>query len=129
MLSSFGVQKYIAHSMTKDHVILAGDAAHIINPIGGQGMNLGWLGAWDLSKTLLKIFNGKNKSSAFSAFESRRKKAAQNAIKRAEINMRLGRRSKHPDLRNVLVRIMLTKPFSHLMARIFTMRGIERWVM
>jgi 2-polyprenyl-6-methoxyphenol hydroxylase-like FAD-dependent oxidoreductase len=130
MLSSFGVQKMLAKPMVKNRIILAGDAAHIVSPIGGQGMNLGWLGAWDLSQSLRNVLNNKDShSSILDQFERRRCKAARNAIRRAELNMRLGRKPYFPSLRNKIVSLMLNTPLSTLMARIFTMRGVERWIL
>ena len=129
MLSSFGVQKHVAKPMVKGRVILAGDAAHIVSPIGGQGMNLGWLDAWDLSETLKRIFQKKNAASKeLYEFDKRRQKAARNAIRRAEMNMRLGRKSSIPIMRNAVVKLMLNTKLSRLMANIFTMRGVERWI-
>lgn len=128
MLSSFGVQRYVADPMVMERVILAGDAAHIVSPIGGQGMNLGWLGAWDLAHTLGRALNEDgNNAELFGRFEERRKKTVRNAIRRAELNMRLGRKGSYPWVRNQIVSLMLNTPLSRLMARLFTMRGIERW--
>lgn len=129
MLSSFGVQKFIAQPMFKNRIIMAGDAAHVVSPIGGQGMNLGWLGASDLAHSLDEIFNrDKSSNEALGAFEQRRTKAAGNAIFRAEINMRLGRKVHFPIIRNSAVYVMLHTPLSKLMARIYTMRGVEQWI-
>lgn len=129
MLSSFGVEKRHAHSMFKKEVLLAGDAAHIVSPIGGQGMNLGWLGAWDLSKCLEQIIlHQQPAEEILKAFENRRFKTMQNAIKRSELNMRLGRKTRYPKIRNGIINIMLNTPLSSLMARLFTMRGIQRWI-
>ena len=128
MLSSFGVQKLVASTMVNNRIILAGDAAHVVSPIGGQGMNLGWLGAWDLAENLSAIFESKSDSrSILQQFDQRRSRAAQTAIRRAEMNMRLGRSANIPSIRNGLVWMMLNTPLSQLMARLFTMRGIERW--
>lgn len=129
MLSSFGVQKLLAKPMVKERIILAGDAAHVVSPIGGQGMNLGWLGAWDLTQSLSRALqHTESRASILQQFEKRRKKAARNAIRRAEWNMRLGRKPYFPALRNKIIGLMLQKPISKLMAQIFTMRGVERWI-
>lgn len=129
MLSTFGVQKLMAQPMVKNRVILAGDAAHVVSPIGGQGMNLGWLGAWDLAQCLQNIAENKRHSDKLlSQFEKRRFKATKNAMRRAEMNMRLGRQASIPTLRNSLVLLMLNTPLSNLMAKVFTMRGVERWI-
>jgi len=129
MLSSFGVQKLMAQPMVKNRFILTGDAAHIVSPIGGQGMNLGWLGAWDLAECLEQIIQqGRASDSILKKFEKQRVKSAHNAMRRAEMNMRLGRHSRWPGIKNTLVSLMLKKPVSQLMAQLFTMRGVEHWV-
>ncbi len=129
MLSSFGVQKLMAQPMVKNRIILAGDAAHVVSPIGGQGMNLGWLGAWDLAQCLEKIIHREQATNhILKQFKKRRVKAAHNAMRRAEMNMRLGRRARFPAIRNAVVSLMLKKPISQLMARIFTMRGTAHWI-
>ena len=128
MTSSFGVEKRIARPMFSDRTILCGDAAHVVSPIGGQGMNLGWLGAWDLAQSLKQIItDGKDPHKTLHAFETRRYKAIKNSIRRSEFNMRLGRKVQFPSLRNGVVSLMLRPPLSHLMSRLFTMHGIERW--
>ncbi|MGN6443710.1 MAG: FAD-dependent oxidoreductase, partial [Arthrobacter sp.] len=48
MLSAFSVRSTIARRTVKGRSVLLGDAAHEISPIGGQGMNLGWLDAKEL---------------------------------------------------------------------------------
>lgn len=131
MLSSFGVQKLIASTLHKNRVLLAGDAAHIVSPIGGQGMNLGWLDAWDLCQTIRQISkkdeNEDEVQSRFEAYSYRRLRAAGKAIRRAELNMRLGRKPRLAALRNALVWIMINTPLSRLMARLFTMRKLNSW--
>lgn len=127
MLSPFGVQKLVAKPMVKGRIVLAGDAAHVVSPIGGQGMNLGWLGAWDLAQSLNLIINQKApQQEVLYRFEKRRMNAAKKTIRRAELNMKLGRKTTVPLVRNSIVALMLNTPISQLMARFFTMRWIER---
>lgn len=127
MLSSFGVQKLMAKPLARGKIALAGDAAHIVSPIGGQGMNLGWLDAWDLAHALDRCFKDHtlNWEKELNSYGERRTKIANNAIRRAELNMRLGRATSIPKLRNALVRIMLKTPLQRLMARLFTMRNLD----
>jgi 2-polyprenyl-6-methoxyphenol hydroxylase-like FAD-dependent oxidoreductase len=129
MVSSFGVQKRLAQPMVKGRIILAGDAAHLVSPIGGQGMNLGWLSARDLADSLQKVITQQtDPQTTFNAFAKRRRKAFRNVARRSEINMRLGRNVAYPYLKKKIVSAMLTPPFSKLAARLFAMHGAERWI-
>lgn len=52
--ASFPISKAHAHSYTANRVALAGDAAHTVHPLAGQGVNLGLLDAGALAEVLLK---------------------------------------------------------------------------
>ncbi len=123
MLSSFGVQRYIARPMARGRVLLAGDAAQVVSPIGGQGMNLGWLQAWELAgaiETVLQHPDSRERS--FRSYDRGRRRTARKAIRRAEFNMRLGSKSVLAPLRNLMVSVALHTPLSRYLARVFTMR-------
>lgn len=123
MISAFGVQRYLAERFVVGRVILAGDAAHVVSPIGGQGMNLGWLDAAYLAKLLPPLLRGEA-GIDLATYNQQRQRAARTAIRRAEFNMRLGRRWRYPGLRNSAVRTMLRPPLGRLLARVFTMDGL-----
>ncbi|NGP78126.1 FAD-dependent monooxygenase [Balneolaceae bacterium YR4-1] len=128
MLSSFGVQRLIAKPMARSRIALAGDAAHVVSPIGGQGMNLGWLDAAELAKHLESSLANEDDEALFQKLETyarHRQKITAKVIRRAEINMKLGRKSKLPYLRNTLVWLMLNTPLKRSVARLFTMRNLE----
>lgn len=126
MLSSFGVQRYVAGRAGRGRVFLAGDAAQVVSPIGGQGMNLGWLQARDLARSLRKaLADPRSRPARAEAYSRRSRRRARKAIRRAEFNMWLGRRSAWAPLRNLLVAAALRSPLSRYLARIFTMRGLS----
>jgi 2-polyprenyl-6-methoxyphenol hydroxylase-like FAD-dependent oxidoreductase len=80
--------------MASGRIVLIGDAAHEISPIGGQGMNLGWLDAQALSPIIQAALAGSNKNRTdrqFKDFDAGRRQAALQARRQAEINMMLGR--------------------------------------
>ncbi|WP_045731387.1 FAD-dependent oxidoreductase [Pseudarthrobacter chlorophenolicus] len=91
MLSAFSVRSSVARRTVAGRVILVGDAAHEISPIGGQGMNLGWLDAEALAPLIVQAVTGRHDPEAFLSYERDRRQAALRARRQAEINMRLGR--------------------------------------
>ena len=91
MLSRFGVRSRLVHRMVTGRSVLIGDAAHEISPIGGQGMNLGWLDAVALAPVVLASLHGKHVGVDLRDFEAGRKAAAARAARQSEINMALGR--------------------------------------
>lgn len=50
---SFPLRRQHAQAYVKEGVALAGDAAHMIHPLAGQGVNIGFLDAAALAETLL----------------------------------------------------------------------------
>ena len=50
--ASFGLQKQHAQSYCMDGMVLIGDAAHVINPLAGQGVNLGFQDVSSLAEIL-----------------------------------------------------------------------------
>ncbi|MBT2595037.1 NAD(P)/FAD-dependent oxidoreductase [Arthrobacter sp. ISL-72] len=91
MLSMFGVRSRLAQRMVRGRTALIGDAAHEISPIGGQGMNLGWLDAAELAPLILSRLGQRATERDLACFESHRLQAAARASRQAEINMALGR--------------------------------------
>lgn len=125
MLSSFGVQHFKAESFYKNRVVLAGDSAHVVSPIGGQGMNLGWIGAWKLAQAFAVIRNEPtNKDEILSKYNSEQRKIVQKAARRAEFNMILGRKEKIPWIKSILVFLLLNTPLSKLAAQQFAMKNL-----
>jgi 2-polyprenyl-6-methoxyphenol hydroxylase-like FAD-dependent oxidoreductase len=91
MLSSFGVRSRLARRMVSGRTVLIGDAAHEVSPIGGQGMNLGWLDAVALAPLVLAALQGGAVPAQWRSFERSRMRAAARAARQSEINMALGR--------------------------------------
>ena len=54
----YKVHQRVASSYRSGRVLLAGDAAHINNPLGGMGMNSGVHDSWFFVKTLLRQWAG-----------------------------------------------------------------------
>lgn len=114
MFSAFKAYRHIAPILSDQNVFLVGDAAHVTSPIGGQGMNLGWLNARDL----IRHWDDP------AAYERIAKSRARRVIGRAEFNMRLGGKSRIQALRVALVFVALHSPLKRWLSRRFTMRDL-----
>lgn len=91
MLSHFGARSRMVRRMVRGRTAIIGDAAHEISPIGGQGMNLGWLDAVELAPLVLAALAGSRVAERLRAFERHRLREAARAARQSEINMALGR--------------------------------------
>lgn len=65
---------------------LAGDAAHINNPLGGMGMNGGVHDALNLSEKLVKVIKGGEDPSILSSYDRQRRAVTVDAIQVGTIN-------------------------------------------
>jgi 2-polyprenyl-6-methoxyphenol hydroxylase-like FAD-dependent oxidoreductase len=98
------------HAYVCDRAILCGDAAHVMSPIGGQGMNVGFADAAMLAGCLKQILRCEiDAGSALSTYEKMRKREAAIAADRAAAGMWLGTRRGNflSRLRGVLMRAVL----------------------
>ena len=124
MLSRFGVRTRLVPRMVAGRVVMIGDAAHEVSPIGGQGMNLGWLDAAELAPIVSAAVRGQDVADRLRSFERTRLRAAARAARQAEINMALGRplTDRLLALRNRgIAGVAAVPPVNSLIARRFTM--------
>jgi 2-polyprenyl-6-methoxyphenol hydroxylase-like FAD-dependent oxidoreductase len=126
MLSGFEVRSRLAERFTAGRTLLVGDAAHEISPIGGQGMNLGWLDVESLVPLMsAHLRDGTDLATLVKDFTVTRRRAAAAARRKAHLNMALGRPLRPAVLaaRNaVLARLLTLPPVSSGVARAFTMQ-------
>lgn len=70
-----------AAAYRKDRVLLAGDAAHIHSPVGGQGLNLGVQDAMNLGWKLAQVVNGTSPGSLLDTYHAERHPVAARALR------------------------------------------------
>ncbi len=85
--SWFQPERLLCNKFVNGRVILCGDAAHVMSPIGGQGMNTGFADAELLAEVLAQQGNGLRQ------YEKWRRRAFRRAANRAARGMWLGTRT------------------------------------
>ncbi|WP_411734737.1 FAD-dependent oxidoreductase [Paeniglutamicibacter sp.] len=128
MLSRFGTGNFAVGSMNHGNLVLIGDAAHEVSPIGGQGMTLGLLDAAELAPILDAALGGAltrdRIEEQLADFSHRRLAAARRAARQAHVNMALGRPLWGPAAvpRDGLAQVLFASDrFSAAVAAAFTM--------
>lgn len=71
-LSSFGVNRRHVSNYRAGRVFLAGDAAHVHSPAGGQGMNIGIQDAFNLAWKLALVHRGKARHELLDSYSAER---------------------------------------------------------
>ena len=80
----YRVHQRVARSYNHGRVILAGDAAHLNNPLGGFGMNSGIHDAWNLVDKLKRILIGGEKAEPLLALYDRQRRTIMNEFVQAQ---------------------------------------------
>jgi 3-(3-hydroxy-phenyl)propionate hydroxylase len=72
----YEVHQRVAATLVKNRVLLAGDSAHVNNPIGGMGLNGGIHDAVNLVAKLVKVWKGEAGPELLALYDRQRHKAA-----------------------------------------------------
>jgi len=126
-VSAFGAKRMEVNHYHAGRVALAGDAAHVMSSIGGQGMNTGFADAELLAAVLARALREPAMAAAgFAAYEKIRRRAFVVAARRAERGMRLGtlRGRAASGLRRVFIRHVLFGVLRRRLAPHFAMLTI-----
>ncbi len=126
MISAFEVRSRLADRFVAGRTVLVGDAAHEVSPIGGQGMNLGWLDAERLVPIIAaSLQHGEDVAARLSEYERERRRQAALARRKAHLNMALGRPLPPVVMRTrnaVLSALIRNRTVHGQVARAFTMQ-------
>ena len=106
--SRFHVHHRVADYFHRRRYVLAGDAAHVHSPAGGQGMNTGLVDACMLGQILSDVILNHKDYCALDHYEILRKPAAEQMLQLAERLTRLALIKSVPQrfLRNVLLQML-----------------------
>ncbi|MEC9376297.1 MAG: NAD(P)/FAD-dependent oxidoreductase [Pseudomonadota bacterium] len=81
----YRIHQRVARSYRSERVLLAGDAAHLNNPLGGFGMNSGVHDAWNVSHQLDQIINHNADDVLLDLYEKQRQTVTRNFIQTQSI--------------------------------------------
>ncbi|MFD9961901.1 FAD-dependent monooxygenase [Amycolatopsis sp. NPDC058986] len=87
--SMFRFHSRLASRFRVGNAFLVGDAAHIHNPAGGQGLNLGIGDAVNLAWKLAQVVNGEAPMWLLDTYESERRPIAESVLKRTDLGFKL----------------------------------------
>jgi 4,5-epoxidase len=80
-VTSFRIHRRLAETYRQGRILLAGDAAHVHSPFGGQGMNTGIGDAENLAWKLAMVVNGTAEHQLLDSYEAERRPIAAQLLK------------------------------------------------
>ncbi len=126
--SWFQPARALARAFHRGRVALCGDAAHVMSPIGGQGMNTGFADAALLARALDEALAGRAAiEDGMRVYRAARVRAFRIASRRAAVGMRMGvlRGTTASAARGMLIGALLRNRTTHdYLARWFMMRSL-----
>lgn len=87
-LSTFQVHHKVVDLMSEGRCFLAGDAAHIHSPAGGQGLNTGIQDAYNLAWKLAAVVTGRARRTLLNTYQVERLHVARQVVRDTDIQTR-----------------------------------------
>jgi 2-polyprenyl-6-methoxyphenol hydroxylase-like FAD-dependent oxidoreductase len=112
-MANFHIHSRMVNAYQKGRVFLAGDAAHIHSPVGGQGMNTGLQDAFNLAWKIALVHQGEAPFELLSSYDLERRAVGKRLLKATSLASSFATMS-HPILiwlRNRLVSLLLKAPW------------------
>jgi 3-(3-hydroxy-phenyl)propionate hydroxylase len=95
----YAVHQRVAATFNKGRVLLAGDCAHVNNPIGGMGMNGGIHDAINLAEKLADVWFGRAGAAVLGRYTRQRRKAQVDYVQAQTIQNKKALEEKDPMIR------------------------------
>ena len=73
----YAVHQRVAATYRRGRVLLAGDAAHVNNPLGGMGLNFGLHDASSLAERLARVYSGEADAALLDQYDRQRRAVAE----------------------------------------------------
>ena len=95
----YQVHQRVAASYRRGRVLLAGDAAHVNNPLGGMGMNFGIHDGANLADKLARVWQGEASDTLLDLYDRQRRHVADAYLQSMTIQNKRTLEEKDPDKR------------------------------
>ena len=131
--TDYRVNERVARNYVRGRVFLAGDAAHVNNPLGGMGMNGGIQDVFNLTGKLIEVWNGRAPLEVMGRYERQRRKAALDAVQAQTLRNRrimnetdpAARKAYHDELRAIVADPARHKDYLMRSSMIQSLRELE----
>jgi 3-(3-hydroxy-phenyl)propionate hydroxylase len=132
--TAYRVQQRVADRYVAGRLVLAGDAAHLNNPLGGMGLNGGVHDAQHLAETLAAVLAGGDAEPLLARYERHRRKVAMDVVQeQSKRNRRMmaekdpsARRAFHDELRRTAADPVAHKAYVMRSSMIASLREAAR---
>jgi len=98
--SIYNVHQRVAVQLRKGRVLLAGDAAHVNNPLGGFGLNSGIHDAFSLAEKLSEVLHGRSDDSLMDLYHRQRHTVNVEYVQELSVKNKKNLEEKDTDLRS-----------------------------
>jgi len=131
--TAYSVHQRVAETYRKGRIVLAGDAAHINNPLGGMGMNGGIHDAVNLSEKLVRVWNGEADDRELDRYDAQRRPIAVDYVQKTTIRNKQMleetdpeiRKAKHEEMRATVADPVKAREYLLQSSMITTLREAE----
>jgi 3-(3-hydroxy-phenyl)propionate hydroxylase len=131
--TDYRVNERVARNYVHGRVFLAGDAAHLNNPLGGMGMNGGIQDVFNLTGKLVDVWHGRAPLEVMGRYERQRRKAALDAVQAQTMRNRrimnetdpAARKAYHDELRAIVADPARHKDYLMRSSMIQSLRELE----
>jgi 3-(3-hydroxy-phenyl)propionate hydroxylase len=118
----YRVHQRVARTYRRGRVLLAGDAAHINNPLGGMGMNGGIHDAWQLAGALIAIHRDPSQEAELDRYDRQRRGICTRFVQEQTIQNKKLMEEKDPQLQAKRQAEFMATAADPVRARSFLMR-------
>lgn len=118
----YRVHQRVAKTYRRGRLLLAGDAAHINNPLGGMGMNGGIHDAWNLAEKLIAVHAGGDAGELLDRYDRQRREICIRFVQEHTIRNKQLLESKDPEIQRKRQEDYMRRAADPVLAREFLLK-------